>query len=348
MITVAQIGCGYWGPNLLRNLCAKPGFRVKWVAETAPERRRYVDGHFPEVRTTGDWQAAIADPEIDAVVIATPAASHYSIAKAALMAGKHLLVEKPLATSIAEADELGRMAESRRRVLMTGHTFLYNGAVRHFRKLIASGETGETYYFYAQRLNLGQVRSDVNVWWNLAPHDISILLYLMNDEPPASVRAMGMDYLQPGIEDTVFALLTWPNRVTAHVHVSWLDPGKVRRVTLVGSRKMVVYDDLEPYKISVLDKGFDVVPRAGGDMDYDEPRQLVGRAGEIVLPKIDLPEPLAVEIAHFLECIETGAEPLTGTAHARKVVAVLEAGQRSLARDRARGSVPEPVAGAAA
>lgn len=344
MIRVAQIGCGYWGPNLLRNLVANPGCAVASVAEASADRRRYVAERFPGIRTLGDWRQAVADDAVDAVVIATPAASHCEIAAAALAAGKDVLVEKPLATSVDDAARLEKLARRRGRVLMTGHTFLYNGAVRHFRDLIVSGEVGDPYYLYARRLNLGMVRSDVNVWWNLAPHDISILIYLMG-EPPKSVSASGMDYLQPGIEDVVFARLTWPNRVTAQIHVSWLDPGKVRQVTLVGSRRMVVYDDMIDDKITVYDKGFDFVPRAGDGMDYDEPvmHDLVGRSGEVRSPALDLREPLAEEIAHFLECIRTRGEPLTGPAHAQAVIAVLEAGQRSLARDRAILGMPETV-----
>jgi predicted dehydrogenase len=268
------------------------------------------------------------------VVIATPAATHYALTKAALTAGKHVLVEKPVAMSIAEADEL--VAASAGRVLMVGHTFLYNAAVRHLKKLIDAGELGTLYYVYSQRLNLGQVRSDVNAWWNLAPHDVSVLLYLRDGALPARVSARGVDSLRPGVEDVVFATLTWSDRVAANVHVSWLDPSKVRKMTIVGSRKMVVYDDVSEDKIVVLDKGVDRVPRAGERMDYDEPDryQLVQRAGDVWLPRIDFPEPLKVEVAHFLECIRTGSTPLTDGRHARDVVAVLEAGQRSLRESR--------------
>ena len=346
MLTIAQIGCGYWGPNLLRNLWTNASCSVKTVVENSSERRLYVEENFPGIGTTGDWMEVVRDPEIDAVVIATPAANHYELTKTALLAGKHALVEKPLAMCAGEAEELAQIARAQKRVLMVGHTFLYNGAVRYFRDLINRQEAGRIFYFYVQRLNLGKARSDVNAWWNLAPHDISILLYLMNGELPESVTATGVDYLQPGIEDVVFARLTWPNRVTAHIHVSWLDPHKVRRMTLVGSRKMVVYDDVSDHKISVLDKGFDVVPRAGQGMDYDQPTnfQLIHRTGDVVLPKLDLEEPLKVEVAHFVDCILNSREPLTGPEHARDVVAILEAGQRSLERNREIMGIPEAVA----
>jgi predicted dehydrogenase len=334
MVVVAQLGCGYWGPNLLRNLVAQQACRVKWVADPDPSRRAYVGQAHPGVGVTADFREPLEDREVDAVVIATPAASHYALTKAALAAGKHVLVEKPLAMSTTEADELVTAAAGR--TLMVGHTFLYNAAVSHLKKLIDAGELGTLYYVYAQRLNLGQVRSDVNAWWNLAPHDVSILLYLRGGELPEIVSARGIDYLQPGIEDVAFATLTWPDRVTAHVHVSWLDPSKVRKVTIVGSRKMLVYDDVSDDKVAVLDKGVDRVPRAGERMDYDrlDRYQLVHRAGDVWLPRVEFQEPLKVELDHFLECIRTGQAPLTGPGHARDVVAVLEAGQRAMRERR--------------
>src|SRR6266550_6533125 len=239
-ITVGQIGCGYWGPNLLRNFSAQSGCWVKLVADTNDERLAYVAANFPRTRTVRDIESVLADPEIDAVIISTPAASHYQMTKQALECGKHVFVEKPLATSTALADELVTLAAAKNKTLMAGHTFLYNAAVRYVKKLLDDGELGQVYYIYSQRLNLGQVRSDVNAWWNLAPHDVSILLYLMNDTLPVSVSAHGISYIQPGIEDVVFATLTWASGVTAHIHVSWLDPGRVRKMSIVGSRKMVV------------------------------------------------------------------------------------------------------------
>jgi predicted dehydrogenase len=261
---------------------------------------------------------------------------HYTLAKAALLAGKHTFVEKPLAMSTVEADELVDLAAAVGKTLMVGHSFLYNAAVNYTKELIDRGELGDTYYIYSQRLNLGQVRSDVNAWWNLAPHDISILLHFMNGELPISATAHGIDYIQPGIEDVVFATLTWANRVTAHVHVSWLDPGKVRKMTIVGSRKMVVYDDAGEDKIKVLDKGVDRIPKIGEQMDYDNfnSYQILHRTGDILIPKIDFQEPLKVEANHFLECIETGQTPITGPKHARDVVAVLEMVQQALDRRR--------------
>jgi predicted dehydrogenase len=277
------------------------------------------------------------DPEIDAIVVATPAASHHALAKQVLESGKHVFVEKPLATSTEQADELVSLAAKAGKTLMVGHTFLYNAAVRYAKKLLNDESLGQLYYIYSQRLNLGQVRSDVNAWWNLAPHDVSIMMYLMNDELPVSVSATGVSYIQPGIEDVVFATLKWASGVTGHIHVSWLDPGKIRKMTLVGSRKMVVYDDVSDDKIKIFDKGVDRVPKIGERMDYDQSGdyQLIHRTGDILLPKISFQEPLKTESAHFLECLRNGQPPLTGPKHARDVVAVLEATQTALTSGRA-------------
>ena len=331
-IIVAQIGCGYWGPNLLRNFSAQPDCWVKLLADTSEDRLAYVSANFPRTQTVNNIESVLSDPEIDAIIVATPAASHYRLAKQSLESNKHVFVEKPLATSTREADELIQLAADRSLTLMAGHTFIYNAAVRYAKKLLDEGELGQVYYIYSQRLNLGQVRSDVNAWWNLAPHDVSILLYLMNDELPVSVSATGVSYIQPGIEDVVFATLKWESGITAHIHVSWLDPGKVRKMTFVGSRKMVVYDDIGDDKIMVYDKGVDRVPKIGEQMDYDQVNnyQLIHRTGDVWLPRISFQEPLKVEAAHFLDCLRNGTSPLTGPQHARDVVAVLEATQTAL------------------
>ncbi|HTG93738.1 MAG TPA: Gfo/Idh/MocA family oxidoreductase [Pyrinomonadaceae bacterium] len=331
-VIIGQIGCGYWGPNLLRNFSAQPNCWVKYVADTSEERQAYVRKNFPQSEVVSDFADVLRDSEVEAVLVATPASSHYSIAKLALENGKHVFVEKPLATNTQEADELVNLAASRSRVLMAGHTFLYNAAVRYAKSLVDNDELGQLYYIYSQRLNLGQVRSDVNAWWNLAPHDVSIMLYLMKDKLPVSVSAIGVSYIQPGIEDVVFATLKWDNGVIGHIHVSWLDPGKIRKMTLVGSRKMVNYDDVSDDKIAIFDKGVDRVPKIGERMDYDQPvnYQLIHRTGDILLPKISFQEPLKTEATHFLECVREGKTPLTGPKHARDVVAVMEATQNAL------------------
>jgi len=337
-ICIAQLGCGYWGPNLLRNFSAQPGCFVKWVAEEDPKRRAYVEANYPRTTTSPSWQHVVNDPDVDAVVIATPATTHYSLAKACLAAGKHVFVEKPLAMCLLEADELAQLAASHERIVMQGDTFLYNDAVRYLKKLLDEGQLGDIYYIYCQRMNLGQIRTDVNAWWNLAPHDIAILLYLMDWELPVSISARGVDYVQPGIEDVVFATLTWANRITAHIQVSWLDPSKTRKVTVVGNRKMVVYDDVVDDKIAVIDKGIDRIPKAGEKMHYDHftNYQLLHRAGDILLPRINFQEPLKVEVSHFLDCVRTGKQPLTGLRHGRSAVSILEAGQTSI---RSNGQV---------
>lgn len=331
-LVLAQIGCGYWGPNLLRNFSAQKNCWVKFVVDPSADRRAYVEANFSRTQSAESIETVLSDPEIHAVVIATPADSHYQLTKQFLEAGKHVLVEKPLARSTAQADELSELAAKTGKVLMAGHTFLFNPAVRYVKKLLDQGELGQTYYIYSQRLNLGQVRSDVNAWWNLAPHDVSILLYFMDGELPVSAIGWGVDYIQTGIEDVVFATLTWANRITAHIQVSWLDPGKIRKMTLVGSRKMIVYDDVSEDKIAIFDKGIDRVPRVGQDMAFDHfsNYQLLHRTGDVLLPKIDFQEPLKSEASHFLDCIRNGTTPLTGPKHARDVVAVLEAVEKSL------------------
>ncbi len=340
-VIVAQIGCGYWGPNLLRNFNANKHCFVKYVADPRPERRRFVEGNYPRCTVLDDAAGVFADSAVQAVIVSTPAATHFEVAMRALEHGKHVFVEKPLAMSVGDADKLIAAAAARKLTLMVGHTFLYNSAVRYVKKLLDEGQLGETYYLYSQRLNLGQIRSDVNAWWNLAPHDVSILLYLMQGRMPSSIAAKGVDYIQPGIEDVVFATLTWPDKVTASIQVSWLDPHKIRRMTVVGSRKMVVYDDVSDDKITIYDKGIDRVPRAGEKMDFDSPNrfQFLQRSGDILLPKLTMTEPLQVEAGHFLDCVQSGEEPLTGARHARDVVAILEAGQQAL---KSGGSIAIP------
>jgi predicted dehydrogenase len=338
-LVVSQLGCGYWGPNLARNLLATPTCELKWIADASPDRLEYIRRSFPTVAATSGWPDVIDDEEVDAVVVATPAVTHFELALAGIRAGKHVFVEKPLATSVQQCQTLLDAAEAMGVTLMVGHTFLYNPAVAMLRSLIDSGEIGEIHHLYTQRLNLGQVRADVNVLWNLAPHDFSILLHLMGNRLPARVAATGVACVQPGIEDVVFVTLEWPKGPVAHVHLSWLDPSKVRKVTVIGSSKMVVYDDMSDYKISILDKGVDRVPRVGERMDFDRPStyQLLYRAGEVRLPSVPAAEPLQVEIEHFAECALTGSEPLTGARNGRDVVALLEAADRSI---RLRG---EPV-----
>ena len=325
-LILAQIGCGYWGPNLLRNFSALPGCTVKYVVDSSAERRAFVESNFPLTRAIESHQIILEDPSIDGVVIATPAASHYSLAKQVLDAGKHVFVEKPLATSIDEVDELARCAAKRNLIVMTGHTFVYNSAVRYVKKLIDSGELGEVRYMYSQRLNLGRIRSDIDALWNFAPHDISIIQYWLGNPEPISIGRQGMAYMQEGVDDVVFLSLEYPGKVIANIHVSWLDPQKVRKMIIVGSRKMVVYDDIAEHKIVIYDKGIDRRAILGENMDFDSPRplQFDYRSGDILIPQVKFTEPLRVEAEHFADCIRISQEPLTGLQHARSVVSILE------------------------
>lgn len=327
---LAQIGCGYWGPNLLRNYSALPNCRVKYVVDSSPERRAFVEANFPRTKALDTYAPTLADPEVTGVIVATPAGTHFKLTKEALLAGKHVFVEKPLATSVAEVDELAALASERKLIVMAGHTFLYNAAVRYVKKLIDAGDLGEMRYIYSQRLNLGRIRSDIDALWNFAPHDISIIQYWLGDPEPASVIRRGIDCVQSGIDDVVFLNILYPNKVMANIHVSWLDPQKVRKMVVVGSRKMVVYDDVADEKVIIYDKGIDVRSKLGEKMDYDRPLQysFSHRSGDIHIPKIDFPEPLRTEAQHFLECIRDGREPLSGVTHARQVVRILESAQR--------------------
>lgn len=327
MIRVAQIGVGYWGPNLLRNLVACRRCFVSAVVDLAAQRRDYVLSLYPGVRVTDDVEEILRDRDTDAVVIATPVSTHFELAVRALEAGKHILVEKPMATTVAEVDAIGRIARRKNLVAMAGHTFLYNAAVRYVKKFIDSGELGDIRYIYSQRLNLGRIRSDVNALWNFAPHDISIIQYWLGDPEPISIIKRGVDYIQEKIDDVVFINICYPNKIMANVHVSWLDPRRLRQMTIVGSKKMIVYDNDAENKIAIYDKGIDRKAVLGQHMDYDNPRVqgFSQREGDIILPRIDFPEPIQVEIDHFIDCIENGTPCLSGIDHARKVVQILAA-----------------------
>ena len=325
-LVLAQLGCGYWGPNLLRNYSALSDCWVKAVVDSSPERRAFVESNFPRTKAVESIEAVLGDPEIDAVVIATPAGTHFELAQKALNAGKHVFVEKPLATKVVEVDELAKLASARDLLVMAGHTFIYNAAVRYVKKLIDSGELGEVRYIYSQRLNLGRIRSDIDALWNFAPHDISIIQYWLNDPEPLTISRQGMAYMQDGIDDVVFLGITYPGKVMANIQVSWLDPQKVRKMVVVGSKKMVVYDDIADDKIAIYDKGIDKKAVLGQNMDFDSPRppEFNYRSGDILLPQVKFSEPLRVEAQHFVDSIRQRQAPLTSIDHARKVVGILE------------------------
>jgi predicted dehydrogenase len=329
---IAQLGYGYWGRNLLRVFGMQKGVEIALCCETEKATQKILAKAEPGIEICADISAVADRKDVEAVVIATPAALHYSQAKMMIQAGKHVFVEKPMARTTAEAEELVALSESMGKVLMVGHTFLYNDAVRWVKKYIEKGEMGDVYYAYFQRLSLGRVRQDVNALLNLAPHDVSIALYWM-DELPNDVQAQGMSFLQPGIDDVSFMNLRFPSGRSAHIHVSWIDPFKTRRAVIVGSRSMVVYDDTaSDHKITIFNKGID---RFASEPDIGStPFQnfgqfnLIHRVGDIVIPKLKFREPLEVEAAHFIECVREKKRPLTDARHGLEVVRVLEMAQR--------------------
>ena len=325
-IRIAQVGVGYWGPNLLRNLMANKNCEVKAVVDLSKERQAFVKSVYPSVLVTDDIDSVLND--VDAVVIATPVNTHHDIVVKALLTGKHVFVEKPVATTTKDMQHVTSLSDGL--VVMAGHTFLYNAAVRYIKNMIDSGEIGDIRYIYCQRLNLGRIRSDVNALWNLAPHDVSIVQYWLDEARPSSVTYHGMAYIQEGIDDVAFLTMEYPNGILVNIHVGWLDPHKTRRVVVVGSKKMVVYDDVAENKVAIHDKGIDKVSSLGEDMDYDgDVFEFDNRSGDIVIPKIDWKEPLKVEIEHFIDCIQNGTKCLSGIGHATGVVEILERGNRT-------------------
>ena len=332
MPKIGLIGCGYWGPNLLRNLNSFDDVTVVAVADRSPERRDFVQKTYPHINTIEEGEDVINNPDIDAVFVATPAATHAVVARQALEAGKDVFVEKPLALRTEDAIELTRLAKKKDKILMVGHSFLYNAAVNDLKRRIDDGELGNLYYLYSQRLNLGIVRPDVDAAWNLAPHDVSIGCYLLNSKP-VQVTAKGIRALQPGpdgLDDVVFMSVTYENGVVMHIHVSWLDPQKVRRMTVVGDRQMIVYDDVSPDKIRIYDKGIikgDAVPM---EQPSDFARfKMITRAGDLHVPNVKVPEPLKVQCRHFIECVTNRTTPRSDGHNGVMVTAVLEAAQRS-------------------
>jgi len=334
MVNFGLIGTGYWGPNLARNLNSIDQGRLAWICDANTNALSRIAANYPNASTTTVIDEMISAPDLDAVVVATPAGTHFEIAKQCLKAGKHVLVEKPLAMNSVECEELIQIAADGGLKLMVGHTFLYSPPVLKVKELLDSGELGDIYYAYSTRANLGQIRKDVNAMWNLAPHDLSIFLHLFGSAPK-SVSAKGITHIQQGIEDVVFMYLDFPGNIAAHVHVSWLDPGKVRKLTLVGSRKMVIYDDVNAdAKIQILDKGVTKVANQSAESfnSFGE-FQLLLRAGDVLIPKVAATEPLKSECSHFADCIINDKKPLTDGVHGKQVVRVLEAAQQSINDD---------------
>lgn len=344
-VNIAVVGLGHWGPNLARNVAALPDACLHTLCDLRADRLAQVARQYPGVKTQTEYAAILADQNVDAVMIATPVHTHFELAAAALEAGKHVMVEKPLAQTSAQCQELIALAEANYLTLMVGHVFIYNAAVRKVKEYIQSGDLGEIYYIYSQRLNLGIVRQDVNALWNFAPHDISILCYWL-DAIPERVMAQGYSYIQHGIEDVIFMTLDFPGGVGANVHISWLDPNKVRRMTVVGSKKMVVYDDVSAdAKIMVYDKGITKKPNDGQSLgnyeDFGE-FQLLLRAGDVLIPKLNFVEPLKVECQHFVKSIRSGNQPTTDGNEGWRVVRVLEAASQALEDQKVRFVQPDP------
>lgn len=336
-VGIGVIGCGYWGPHLIRNLCALTDAEVLGVADRRPDRLEYVGHSYPAVHLFSDHQQLL-QTDIDAVVIASPIHTHYNLTKDALLAGKHVLVEKPLATSAMEAAELIKLARRHGRLLMAGHTFVYNPAVKELRRLVQAGELGRIYYGDAARLSLGLFQRHVNVAWDLAPHDISILMYVL-DENPVMVSARGSRCVQADVFDVCYLEILFSAGTSANVHVSWLDPDKVRRLTLVGDRRMVVFDDVSSAaKLRIYDSGVE----SPVTDNYGE-FELAYRHGQIVIPYIDWREPLRLECEHFVHCVRSGDQPLSDGEQGLAVVAALEAADRSLRSGGIRVPVEMPL-----
>lgn len=337
-VRVGVVGCGYWGPHLVRNFNEMPHAKLAAVAEVSVERREYVRRQYPGVELFLDHRALL-ETDVEAVVIATPIETHFALARDAILAGKHVLVEKPLASSVADGLTLVRLARTHRRVLMVGHTFLYNPAVEELRRLVHSGALGRIYYVDGARLSLGLFQRHVNVLWDLAPHDVSILCYVLG-RFPTWVSARGSSCVQPKIHDVAYMEMQFDEGVSAHIHVSWLDPAKVRRITVVGDRKMAVYNDVSlAEKIRVYDKGVES-PVTDNFVDF----QLSYRHGEITIPYIPWQEPLRLECEHFIQCVREGMVPRSDGLQGLAVVAVLEAANQSLHNGGLRVPVAIPVA----
>jgi predicted dehydrogenase len=334
-IGIAVVGTGDWGANLVRNFANLPGARLVAVCDADAQRLAKTAAQYPGTKAYADVAQVAADAEIQGVVVAASAPSHYPLAKALLEAGKDVYVEKPITLEVEHAEELCRIAKQKNLILMVGHLLLYHPAVTYMKKMIDDGTLGDLFYVYCQRVNLGKVRKDENALWSFAPHDLSVVLYLLGSEP-VDVVARGSDFLQKGVEDVVFVDLKFPNGKIAHVHVSWLDPHKLRKVTVVGSKKMVVFDDMDASeKIRIYDKGVD---RAGEVVSYGD--ALTVRNGDILIPKLSLQEPLRLECTHFVDCIRDRKQPLTDGLDGLRVVKVLDAAQKSLKN----GGMPVKIA----
>lgn len=326
MIRVGVVGLGYWGPNLARNFAAIPDCELRWCCDGSPAARERWAPAFPGARFTDSFDDLLNDDELDAIVLATPVPTHGPLAERVLKAGKHCFVEKPLAYSVEDAERAVEAARAADRILMVGHLLVYHPGVEKLKAIADSGELGDIHYIYSHRLNLGQLRSDENALWSLGAHDVSVVLHLAGQRPNM-VEARGEAYTRPGVEDVVFAFLRFESGIAAHLHMSWLDPHKTRSFTVVGSRRMATFDDMElERKVTVYDKGFDEDATSYGEY--------ITRSGDIHSPRISNREPLRIECEHFVECIRTGARPRSDGQAGLEVVRVLAELQASLDASR--------------
>ena len=334
VVRIGAVGAGYWGPNVIRNLADLSDFDLCCICDVDPARLRPLATRYPAARATTRVDDIVDDPNIDAIYLATPVSTHYALVKLALLSGKHVLVEKPLATTVEQAEELGDLAAQRGLTLMVGHTFVFSPPVRKIKELIDAAQIGPIYYIETTRVNLGLFQKDVSVLWDLGPHDLSILMYWLN-EVPTTVAARGRSFHGETLEDVAFLTLEFPSGILAQIQISWLAPSKLRRTTVVGRQRMVVYDDNEAVeKVKVYDRGIDRQPASFGEF------QLTYRSGDILSPRLDNTEPLRLECEHFLDCVRTGREPDTGARSSVDVVRVIQAAERSLRH----GGAPQTVA----
>jgi predicted dehydrogenase len=330
-LTIGVVGLGYWGPNLARNFHALSDAELVWCCDASEAARARVAPMVPRAKMTDRFEDLLEDEDLDAIVLATPVPTHADLAVRVLEAGKHCFVEKPLAQSVEDAERAVAAAERNGRTLMVGHLLEYHPGVRKLKDLASSGELGDIHYIYGNRLNLGKARADENALWSLGAHDISVLLHLVEEEP-SEISARGESYLRPGVEDVVFCFLRFPSGISAHLHLSWLDPHKERRFTVVGSKRMATFDDMAiEGKLTVYDKGFDQDSRSYGEY--------ITRSGDIFSPRIDNGEPLRLECEHFVESIREGRAPRSDGRSGLRVVKVLGSLQQELEASR-RLAVP--------
>lgn len=325
-VRIGVVGCGYWGPNLIRNFRNLPDSEMRVMCDMQQARLTHLQTLYPEVQGTTDYAAMVADENLDAIAIATPVGRHHEMAKASLLAGKHTFIEKPMAKSSAECEELIAIAKSKGLALMVGHTFLYSAPVRRMKEIIEAGDIGQVRYLNCRRLNLGLFQKDINVTWDLAPHDISIVLHIMG-ESPATVSCNGRANVTPGVEDVTNMCMTFPRGGFAIVQSSWLDPRKVREITIVGARRMIVYDDLQTQeKLKIFDMRVERPPHYDTFAEF----HYAYHYGDIYTPFVKQEEPLKVMCQHFLDCIRKGLTPFTDGRKGLQLVRILEAASESL------------------